>query len=451
MDILGSGALMILGADVARALGDRSSERELLEQAVLVSLPSELENIIAQRDAEVTFGAWLAGEDGAYSSHAERLARAADERGIRGFAFFVDRLRGRPWREPDTGSLLKWTACGFLVACADAADRKLAESLAKRSLEAARRNCAPFPIVLAAIALAERTADATVRMRALDEARDAAASIESPALQEAVRRVRDDAPDFGMLDAFVTRRLRVRHGTRQAAAIVVEILSGSARHDDETVALTEREFALIAALARQEESTSRRTLTDMLWPELDEHTARNRLHATLHRLRERFPSDELVALDGAGYRLGGKVAVDIWEIGRLVRSLRARHDVSSGERAEFRIVFDRICRALPRLYESTDWLEAMSRRINELACELGTKLARCALEDADPVEALEIAEAMIARDSCDEAAQEIAIRARLLLGDRAAALRQFRSYRQSLRAELDCEPSSALAALVTTQ
>jgi DNA-binding SARP family transcriptional activator len=55
---------------------------------------------------------------------------------------------------------------------------------------------------------------------------------------------------------------------------------------------------------------------------------------------------------------------------------------------------------------------------------------------------------MIAYDPCDEPAREIAIRAYLAAGDRAAALRHFRHYRDVLQAELQCEPSETIARLL---
>lgn len=55
---------------------------------------------------------------------------------------------------------------------------------------------------------------------------------------------------------------------------------------------------------------------------------------------------------------------------------------------------------------------------------------------------------MIAYDPCDEGARDLAIRALLQAGDQAGAMRHYRQYRETLWAELQCEPSPALQRLV---
>ncbi len=55
---------------------------------------------------------------------------------------------------------------------------------------------------------------------------------------------------------------------------------------------------------------------------------------------------------------------------------------------------------------------------------------------------------MIAYDPCDETARTLAINAHLAIGDRGAALRQYRRYRETLAAELQVEPSPEIKLLV---
>ena len=55
---------------------------------------------------------------------------------------------------------------------------------------------------------------------------------------------------------------------------------------------------------------------------------------------------------------------------------------------------------------------------------------------------------MIGYDPCDEAGRELAITAHLRRGDHAAAMRQYRQYRETLLAELQCEPSEQIKELV---
>ncbi|HEX3550243.1 MAG TPA: bacterial transcriptional activator domain-containing protein, partial [Candidatus Elarobacter sp.] len=76
------------------------------------------------------------------------------------------------------------------------------------------------------------------------------------------------------------------------------------------------------------------------------------------------------------------------------------------------------------------------------------RLANRALAAGRHDEALALAHETIAYDPCDEPAREIAIRAHLAAGDRAAALRHYRQYRDVLQTELQCEPSESIARLV---
>ena len=98
--------------------------------------------------------------------------------------------------------------------------------------------------------------------------------------------------------------------------------------------------------------------------------------------------------------------------------------------------------------QSWEWFEPTERHIGELRLEVAMRLATDALARDGAQDALGLAHEMIAYDPCDEPAREIAIRAYLLLGDRPAAMRHFRQYRETLQSELQCDPSPALVALV---
>jgi DNA-binding SARP family transcriptional activator len=61
---------------------------------------------------------------------------------------------------------------------------------------------------------------------------------------------------------------------------------------------------------------------------------------------------------------------------------------------------------------------------------------------------LAVARDLIERDPCDETARELAIRAHIGAGDRVAATRELRTYREVVLRELDAEPSDYLVSLV---
>jgi DNA-binding SARP family transcriptional activator len=87
------------------------------------------------------------------------------------------------------------------------------------------------------------------------------------------------------------------------------------------------------------------------------------------------------------------------------------------------------------------------RKIGELRYAVGVRLARDLLRSGLAREALEVARELIDEDPYDEPARDISIRAHLALGEGAAALREYRHYRDLIRAELHAEPSPTIARL----
>jgi DNA-binding SARP family transcriptional activator len=98
--------------------------------------------------------------------------------------------------------------------------------------------------------------------------------------------------------------------------------------------------------------------------------------------------------------------------------------------------------------EQWEWFAPAVQRMNDLRTMIAHRLASDALERGDPDAALAYASDVISYDPCDEPAREMVIRAHLALGDRAAALRTYRQYRDVLKSELQVEPSATLSALV---
>jgi DNA-binding SARP family transcriptional activator len=128
--------------------------------------------------------------------------------------------------------------------------------------------------------------------------------------------------------------------------------------------------------------------------------------------------------------------------------VRSAEHLDDAQIATVRELYERLRASRPPTFEQWEWFEPIERRLRELRCEVAQMLAKHALDDGRAADALALAHEMIAYDPCDEPAREIAIRAYLETGDRAAALRHFRQYRDTLMAELQCEPSETLAELV---
>ncbi len=444
MHVMGSGTLATLGADVARVRGDRRTEREKLARALEHSRKSGLSNFIARDEAEAAFGAWLAGDDADYTQHGFALEAEVAREGVRGFAFFVACMRGHE-RAPEPTDNVKWVACGHLIAAATGDDGPARLQHAELAREAAAFYRSPFGQVLAALALAELD---PARQRALRaEAAAIAQRIDAPTLHEALAAL-GRGEDGGFLAPFV-RRYRTSPPA-PGTGLVVELVTGRVLRDGVPLTLAEREHALLVAVAMRPEALTRERLTDMLWPDLGESAARNAFHVCLHRLKSRLADEGAVVRTREGYRLGSDVRVDLWEIDRTLGQLRSvgAGRLDARQTAALRALYDGVRAARPAKFAAWEWFEPTERHLCELRCELAQALANAALDEGRPQDALALALEMIAYDACDEPARELAIRAYLESGDRAAALRHFRQYRDTLEAELQCEPSEALAKLV---
>ncbi|HEY0798937.1 MAG TPA: BTAD domain-containing putative transcriptional regulator, partial [Candidatus Baltobacteraceae bacterium] len=442
MYVMASGTLVTMGGDIARARGDRDAERTLIERAIETARKSGLSNFIAFDEAEATFGAWLAGEEAEFLQYAFALEAEVEREGMNGLAFFASCARRRP-RMPTNIDLPRYTACGHLIVCADAEDREIAYKHALAAAETAALYKAPFFETLAAIAVAEVGPRAS-RASALAQAREFAAKIDSETLQRAVGAI-ESAGDTGFLTPFLDRLHRDRRNDRNG--IVIELLSGSVRRGNSEVTLPERELTLLLACALRAEALTRERLTDQLWPDLTDSAARNAFHVCMHRLKSHL-QDDIVVRTKDGYRLRNDVRVDLWEIDRLLASIRTSEPLSPETEATLRDLFDRLTSERPARFANWEWFESTERRLRELRSEVAHALAKNALAKGQHNDALSLSKQLIAHDPCDEPAREIAISAYIASGDRAAALRHFRQYRETLRAELDCEPSETIARLV---
>lgn len=442
-DVAGSGTLLTLGVDIARPRGEFAVARQFVERALESARRSGLSNFIAFDLAEACFGAWFAGDESAFVRYAVELDEIVHRNGVRGFAFFAAAARGHA-DQPGDADMLKFVACGRMIAAASSKDRRTALRHARAAVTAAQQLHAPFTECLAFLTLAVYDEDKSAD--AFEAAIAGAARCESPALQNAVRAVAEGRADAGMLNAFMTRLQHERAET--APPLEVLLTSGAVRAAGAEVALSEREFALLVALSIRRENVPRARLTDLLWPELDEYAARNALSVCLHRLRQRLGASQSVIRGKDGYALHDEVRVDLWEIDRTVTSLRSRAVLGDAERALLSGIFEKLRQRRPERMVQWDWFEPTERHIRELRLEVAHRLASDALSHGHVHQALELAEEMIGYDPCDEAGRELAITAHLRRGDRAAAMRQYRQYRETLLAELQCEPSEELKQLV---
>ena len=443
MDLVAAASFSLLGGDLARARGERAVERQLLERALDRARLARMPNITANILAECTISAWLDGDEELFTLQAAELEQIVERFGVKAFALLAAAARGRVVaREP--ADLNRAVAFGRLMAITRAANDHHAVRLAHEALVAAEEAHQPFLEALACAAIALNADDEFDAMIA--RARVAAARCEAPNLHAAIEAIAQRRVDCGCLTAFVTNVSRTR--ANRTAPVEIGVVSGNVRVDGKVLSLSTRELELIIALALKREPTSRARLASILWPDAEESSARNALSVSLHRLRAHLGRDDVVIRDGDGYRLNPNATVDIWEIERAVSTIRTRDRLSESDCESLRRVWERLRAERPARMHQWEWFAPTERRLGEFRMEVGHRLALDALARAVAHEALAYAEDMIAYDPCDEPARDVAIRAHLSVGDRAAAFRQYRQYRETLLSELQCEPSTALRTLV---
>lgn len=444
MDVIASGSYLVLGADIARVRGEWSVERQFVMRARERAAASGLANFVAFDVAEALIGAWLAGDRAAFNDAAVELERVVETSGIAGFAYLARVARGRAAAIQET-DLPKCAVFGMLIALSRSRDDEERSALSRTALEHARRLKLPFLEALTAIAGA--LCDPAQFDRHCAAALAAASRCDAPAFLHAVNAFAQEHDNVGMLRPFVEQITRDRS---EAAPVALDVLAGRVRVDGAVVRVSGRELELLSALAQRREPTPRARLASMLWPDLDEFAARNALSVCLHRLRSHLRRDDAIERDVDGYRLHADAFVDLWEIERAAGVMRSRDHLRDGDRALLIRALGRLSEERHAMVDGWEWFGGALRRLDDLRTELAHRLAADALERGDPDTALEFAARVIGFDPCDEPAREIAIRAYLALGDRAGALRQYRQYRDLLRAELSAEPSASLTELVVS-
>lgn len=430
-------------AEVYRASGRRGDERRALDEAIERAHGTTYTTNEGLALAEASFGAWLAGEDALHQRYLTALERCIEEHGVRGLSYFAAAARGYAALNPQGIELPKWIACAHLMLAAGCGDVSEAIRHATAAHEAAVKFAAPFTLTLASIALAELVPN--LRSERLAKAAESAARVESPRLHAAVDALVAGERDCGMLQPFVER---FRAGRGQVpSSCTVSVLAGSVLTPAGDRNVSERRLELLLALARSRRPVPRGELVELLWPDASEAAAVNAFNLCVHQLRKAL--GERTILHGAdGYRLGDHVRVDLWEMEDYVGTLGLRRQLSASQRAILTHFFDRLSAPLPSRYSEWSWFDRTERRIGELRCSIAQRLAEEALDGGDPETALRLARKILAYDPCDEPAREIAVRAYLAAGREAEAFREYRQYRDLLKAELDAAPSISLSELL---
>ena len=188
-------------------------------------------------------------------------------------------------------------------------------------------------------------------------------------------------------------------------------------------------------------------LTELLWPGVVSHSARNRLRTAASQVRVTL-GDRSVERHPDGYLLSNAV-LDAHQFAAMA----VRAGLAAG-RGDWAAVLP-IARAAERLYrddlhaddDDSPWAVAERTRLQHLRRTMACDAAEAALYEQNEREALAFASLAVDLDPMNETAHRLLMRAHAAMGEIPAALRDFDQYRQRLVEELGVDPSPETRAL----
>jgi DNA-binding SARP family transcriptional activator len=388
------------------------------------------------------FEAWRDGDDDAVARWYERIVGASGYRTNAAATLFLAALDGHAAPDAAVAETAATRARACLIAASQEDDATEALRWLERAMHAAERTRRPLTLALVHVAIA--CVDPRRAAAALGTAAAIAAATPSTELQRAVQAIVDGSEDRGMLAAFVERFSHVAapHG----ADLELRVAEGTVRWHDREVALEERPFSVLCALALAGRALAQDEVTELLWPDRPAGEMGNALRVHLSAIRKALAKDAVVHERGS-YRLQCSVRVDLVVYESLVRAVDRRGALRDGDRSRLRSALQALDAHVLR-DAHLELTLGITPRIAALRSRVLEILAGDALAAERYAEALHHARAAQAIDRYDDRSAQILVTALWRTGHRAAAVRAFREHEELLRRELGVEPSSTLDDLV---
>lgn len=192
-------------------------------------------------------------------------------------------------------------------------------------------------------------------------------------------------------------------------------------------------------------------IADRLWPNLapeaaqrDFKVALNALNKAIEPQRSADDAFAFIVREGSAYRL--RPEADVWlDAIEFERACEAGLRTSDLGQLRAALRFYRGDYLPDALYE--DWASEERERLLSLYLRAADKLAGLLIERSDFEEALDICQAILARDACWERAYRLIMTAHARQGNRPLALRAYQRCAAALHDELGVEPSAATTTL----
>lgn len=207
-----------------------------------------------------------------------------------------------------------------------------------------------------------------------------------------------------------------------------------------------------ALIARRRSHPTRDELIDWLWPDAGDSgpELNAAVNAARRGLEQVSPGKEWIVREGDRYHFADVARVDADELVRAYDAARAAIAAGHRERAAA-LLDDALEMAAGEPYATdryAEWCAAERAELTELIQLAREAAARIALDLGRPEDAIRRAVAAVAAEPARESAHQLLIRAHVVRGDRASAVRALNACRDALRREVGVDPSPATTAIL---
>ena len=184
-----------------------------------------------------------------------------------------------------------------------------------------------------------------------------------------------------------------------------------------------------------------------LWPDVSPKQLNSQFHTTLYRLRQAI-HPQVVVQSGGGYQVNPDF--DIWyDAAEFERGIQQAETAPTGSE-EWASGVSKVIQlyhgSFAASFES-DWAEAARLRYEEMYLSSNLALATAALRRSDPVEAIRMAESVLAVDPVNEDAAYLVMDAHARRGNLDMAARAYRRLHDAMSEEDSGTPSRRVRAL----
>ncbi|MGA3039091.1 MAG: winged helix-turn-helix domain-containing protein [Vulcanimicrobiaceae bacterium] len=408
-------------ARLHRLNGNRTDERAELERALNLALGTKLPLVIVIIAMDAAFGAWLSREDALFERYMAVLEEHSFASVSNGCRIFIDAVRGKIDDLVTGTEKIKTRAYAYVIAASNAPDLARAKALALQAVAAGDHSAQPFAQVLARVCLA--TLDPERRSSILEEARAIAAQVASERFRADLDRVIAGQPKRTMW-AHLIERLNSRKGGPHGVFLTLNLVEAKVVdvHGD-TVALTNREFELLAFLSLGKRAYTTEEIVDAVWAD-SAKSGFESLKVMISRIRQKSRIHSIVQSSPGGYVATG-IRTDLDDLGDLLRSLlqsTSRQEWSSTDIEELVVWWRLLREGFPARVATWPWFGAIGAQYQSELYEVAFLCARTALQVGNFDVALRIADALTAADATDELASKMAAQARAGIAEGASKI-----------------------------